>query len=228
MNVLDPEWQAMTNRLEARGGFANPEPAEVESPDERATSVLRKGNFSPRELGQSFSNFEIYDKEQQPVVDFMKSTASPWLLLLGPCGTGKDHLLSAWCRQTVIDSKFRTVLSGTVQSLFRTYRERAFGEYGNEEKAFNNLANVKILILRDVGTRLPTESERALLIDLCDHRYQHHKMLAMSGNLTPAEFAKFTDPRIADRYFEMAVPFKKQPFIVAEWPSYRRNANRPT
>lgn len=188
-------------------------------------AVLRYAGFTDREIHQTFDNFDCADDPRKAAVVATCQTFQKgrWLVLLGTFGAGKDHLASAVVRGLVDRGEHCKVISGTAQKLMREYRDMAFGgERHNERAAFEKLAHIGCLVIRDAGVKAMSESERGIWIEVLDYRYNEKKTTIITGNVAPDKFSEVLDQRITDRLFEIGHRHNGTPIVLCDWPSYRR------
>lgn len=197
-------------------------------------------------------NYEITTDSQQRVVDGLREyvadleanlSAGTNLFLLGPAGTGKDHLTMAVCHQCV--AAFRKVLwvNGTdLWALFRSFigdksstrRGRAceWMDYIHddafdarlgytERDVVNKLANVDVLAISDPvppGGPL-TDWQAGILFSIVDSRYAAKRPTFVTVNAASrADCDARMGASTVDRLIDGAWLLK------CNWPSYRRKA----
>lgn len=138
------------------------------------------------------------------------------LLLFGPSGTGKDHLLTALSRVAIAnDLSIRWVNGGT---LYRSMRE-GMGE--DEGGLVDRYIYPAILYLSDpippVGSLTPFQA--STLFAIIDARYRDKKPTWASLNIANGQEAESRlGSAIADRLRDGAISFN------CSWPSYRKGA----
>jgi DNA replication protein DnaC len=143
-------------------------------------------------------------------------SAGQGLLLFGPSGTGKDHLLTGLARVAVAKELSIKWINGS--TLYRTMRD-GMGE--DEEKLVNRYVYPKILYLSDpippVGSLTPFQA--STLFGIIDGRYQDKKATWATMNVGDGQEAsqRLGSP-IADRLRDGAVS------LHCSWPSYRKGA----
>jgi DNA replication protein DnaC len=137
-----------------------------------------------------FENFEILTPQMQSAINRLLRVASDPanrqnIILLGPPGSGKDHLLAScvyrriaavptsveWCSGPLLYSEMRSAIA-------------------NKQSESNILAkykNCEILVLSDVATQVLTDYQSELLYSIVDHRYNRER-----PNLA---FRKFCEPK---------------------------------
>lgn len=178
--------------------------------------------------GCTLDSFEITRPEvQRPIIDRLRSFASDMLprlragggiVLLGPCGTGKDHLMFALMRTAIIEYGFTVEWHDGLQlqdDVRYSIREQ------KEHELRQSLEKPQILAISDpippIGN--PSDWNVSFLRDVIDRRYRQCKSTWLTSNvlslkdLNPSLSVPLVD-RIGD---ESLVE-------VLQWPSHRKPA----
>jgi DNA replication protein DnaC len=120
-----------------------------------------------------------------------------WLLLMGSYGTGKTHLAAAIANEVVslgIETLFLTVpdlldwLRNSYGSSETTYEER-----------FEEIRNIRFLVLDDLGTQNTTPWAREKLYQIINHRYTHRLPTVLTTNLSLSQIDERVSSRLQDR-----------------------------
>ena len=180
----------------------------------------------------SFDNYEVSHPEQAAVVDDLKEyskavgdnvTASRGVVLFGPSGTGKDHLLLAMAR-IAIGVDILSVHWACGQELFGGARD-LIGGNGTERDFVKQYTRPTILILSDplpVSGAL-TDFQAGLISRIVDGRYRNGLPTWCSMNVkTRGEVEERMGVAIADRLRHDAVT------RYCSWPSYRTALTKET
>ena len=116
-----------------------------------------------------------------------------WLLLMGPYGCGKTHLAAA-IANFVIDLSVATIFL-TVPDLLDWLR----ASFGSSDESFETrleeIKNVRLLVLDDLGTQNATPWAEEKLYQIINHRYIHRLPTVVTTNLSLTEI----DGRISSR-----------------------------
>lgn len=181
-----------------------------------SAALLRMG---PRYAECSLENYRGEHPGQQEILERLRAydwLTRPNLLLFGPKGTGKDHLLAAMARRAVdLGVEWRNGLD-----LFGEWRDMV-GSETRERDAIASLIGADVLALSDP---LPpsgalSEWQQQMLARVVDGRYRRLAPTWATLNVVDrAEFDARLGPMIADRLRDGAVA------LFCNWPSYRRAA----
>ena len=123
--------------------------------------------------------------------------ANGWLLIMGGYGCGKTHLAAAIANEVVshhIDTLFLTVpdlldwLRFTYASTETTYEER-----------FDEIRNIRFLVLDDLGTQNTTAWAQEKLFQIINHRYIHQLPTVITTNLEMSQIDDRISSRLQDR-----------------------------
>lgn len=138
------------------------------------------------------------------------------LIITGPAGAGKTHLLCALARRQVCltlaeewpgDKFFAKMVSvsnliAKIKSTFRPDSELS------EEEMFADYANCAWLYLDDLGTQNATDWAYDLIYRLIDHRWNQILPIVVSSNFEVDELAEKVGERIVSRLLGMGSHIK--------------------
>jgi DNA replication protein DnaC len=138
------------------------------------------------------SRSSIPAKAQQSLRSLEWVTRSENLVMAGPSGTGKSHLLEA-LGHAAVDAQM-SVAWFSVEDLGAVVRRHRVDD--TVSKAFASLASVTLVVVDDIGL-LPISSDAAEgLYRLVDANYER-RSVALSSNLHPSGFDQLMDKTIA-------------------------------
>ena len=181
--------------------------------------------------GRTFANYRITNKSQEHVLNIACQYAKQFedrlaqgggLIFAGKPGTGKTHLAAA-IAQHVIQSG-RSVLFISVMRAIRTvkdcYRRQS---PKTEQQAIENFVAPDLLIFDEVGVQFGTETEKLILFEILNGRYEAVLPTILISNLTETELTQYIGVRIIDRLQEgggVSLSF--------DWNTYRKQAHLDT
>ncbi len=123
-----------------------------------------------------------------------------WLVLLGGYGCGKTHLAAA-IANFAIGMGVPTIFL-TVPDLLDWLRYAYDAADDNFESRFEEIRNIGLLVLDDLGTQNGTPWAQEKLYQVLNHRYVHHLPVVVTSNLALEEIdgriqSRLRDPEIA-------------------------------
>jgi DNA replication protein DnaC len=119
-----------------------------------------------------------------------------WLLLLGTYGVGKTHLAAAIANFTV--SLGVETLFLTVPDLLDWLRFSYGSEGANFEERFEEIRNIRLLVLDDLGTQNATPWAEEKLYQIFNHRYVNHLPTVITTNQALDEIEGRIQSRLRD------------------------------
>ncbi len=171
----------------------------------------------------SFESFESSTDAQRSVLTACREYAATadhrtphGLMLLGPVGTGKTHLLAAMARHMRLERAVWTRVT-TPRAIVRDLRSTwARGAERTEAAVLGELVEqVDVLMLDEAGVGFGSDSELLQLFEVIDGRYARGRPTVVASNLAVPELKVALGDRIFDRVREGAKA------LVMSWPSYR-------
>ena len=135
-------------------------------------------------------------------MDFINEDTPPILVLRGPRGTGKTHLMEAVGREMLArDKRVRYERVPTLLARMRSsFNSEEMGILEERNSQYSNTA--ELLMLDDLGAEKPSEWVREQLYRLIDERYGVNRPLIVSTNESYESLASNLDDRIASRLFD--------------------------
>jgi DNA replication protein DnaC len=184
----------------------------------------------PRYRAATLDNFERYDAQQSRVVEAVRQYAGNWpaeqaagngIVLFGPSGTGKDHLLIGLARMVIMAYGVRCVWCQGAD-LFARFRDGIDLER-SEAHEVADWAEPDVLILSDpICVGGASRFEASILVRIIDRRYRQLRPTWVSLNVArAAEAEEGMGQAVVDRLRHGSLN------LFCEWPSYRaRKARR--
>jgi len=175
----------------------------------------------------SFENYKATGKSTV-VLDKCKKYVQSWpdvggIIMLGGVGTGKTHLAVSICK----DLCAKGVVSHftTANKIIRSVRSSwgnnkpidGWGEVLTEEKIINRFVGYDLLVIDEIGTQYGSESERIIINEIINDRYEMDRQTVLIGNVSFAEAEKILGSRVIDRVKDNGE------ILFFEWDSFRRS-----
>ena len=120
-----------------------------------------------------------------------------WMLLTGSYGCGKTHLAAAIANEVV--SLGLETLFLTVPDLLDWLRYSFGSSETSYESRFEEIKNIRFLVLDDLGTQNATEWAREKLYQIINHRYTHKLPTVITTNIALHEIDERVSSRLQDR-----------------------------
>lgn len=139
------------------------------------------------------------------------------VLLCGPPGTGKDHLLCAMLKQAIADRHSVQWWNG--QELFRQFRDQIDSDR-SEGSLVSSFLHADVLAISDPVPPKGTTSDYAahMLYQIIDNRYRGMKSTWVTANMVGKQEAQEAlSAPIFDRLLDNAFT------LFCNWPSYRQS-----
>lgn len=164
-------------------------------------------NFDPRDLSLESEELKLI---QDAYREAMKFAAEPrdWLVLAGASGRGKTRLAAAignYCRQAGTNVVM-VVVSDLLDRLRASYGPDARGSF---DDIFDQVKNIPLLILDDLGSQSGTPWADEKLFQLVNYRYNARLPTVITTSLTAEQIksidarlnSRLTDPQVSSLFF---------------------------
>ncbi len=187
--------------------------------------ILGRSGIPERFAGRTFDTYIADDEKQIRVLRVCRMYAERFddrlangggLVMCGMPGTGKTHLACSIAHQIAEagrTSLFTSALSA-VRRVKQTY-QRDSSE--SESDALGRFFWPDLLIVDEVGVQFGSDTEKMILFEIINGRYERMQPTILISNLTEPELAQFIGDRALDRMREGGGVV-----LAFDWPSRRR------
>lgn len=204
---------------------------QAQAADNQRSEKLKR-MFAECQIGKRFQrcNFESYKsaneqsekikiKCQQYAENFTENFKLGYgLILSGKPGTGKNHLAAAICNAVMESGK--STLHTTVMKMIRriktTWRKDSEEQ---EQRAILSFCKPDLLVIDEVGVQFDSQTEKLLLTEIINERYERMLPTILISNLTIDQLKEALGDRIIDRFRDGGK------VLVFDWDSYRKSTH---
>lgn len=138
------------------------------------------------------------------------------IILCGNTGTGKTHLANAIALKVISEHK-KTALYITVGRALRQVKQTfSRDSKETEQHAIETFGKPDLLILDEVGVQYGSDTEKNILFEIINERYEAMKPTILISNLALDALKEYTGDRVLDRMKENGGKL-----IVFDWKSKR-------
>lgn len=188
--------------------------------------AIRFLNLPERLKSCTFDTFRPVNKAAKKNFELCKEFAANWekyggLILLGGVGTGKTHLSVAICQSLAKKGKYccYTTVSRIVRRIKNTWKGKQSKEWGDiesEESVISGYASQPLLVIDEVGVQYCSDTERIVISEIVNDRYNSLKPTIIIGNVTFSEVQEAIGKRAVDRICDNGQ------VLVFDWESHRK------
>ncbi|HAV1964261.1 TPA: ATP-binding protein [Enterobacter hormaechei subsp. xiangfangensis] len=214
------EWQAWQ---ETEGRKRS---GEIDKMNQRARSekIFGRAGIQALHRSCSFANYEVKGPEQRQADSMAKSYAQNFgggsfasFVFSGAPGTGKNHLAAAIGNHLL--GAGHSVLVVTIPDLMLRVRE-CYDDGQSESSLLNDLCNVDLLVLDEVGIQRGSSGEKVIINQVIDRRLSSMRPVGILTNLNHGELVNTLGARVMDR-----LQMDGGIWVNFDWESYRKNVS---
>lgn len=184
---------------------------------------MKRCGIPPRFSGKTFASFKADTSGKQTVLKFSNEYAAGFddnpgkcAVFIGTPGTGKTHLAVAIGLDLL--SRGKSVLFCTAIRAIRRIKDTwTKGATETESEAVSSLVWPDLLILDEVGVQFGSDTEKVLMFDVLNERYEQRKSTVILSNLSLEEVQGYLGERVFDRLREDGGQV-----MVFKWDSHRK------
>lgn len=195
----------------------------------RIEQLIGRSCIPMRFRERTFANFRAENDSQKRALQVSQAYAERFedrlahgggLVFCGKPGTGKTHLACAIANKVIQAGRaavFATVIQA-IRSVKETYRKDA---EETEQQAINALISPDLLILDEVGVQFGTETEKMIMFEILNGRYENMRPTIVLSNLAQSELGDYLGARVVDRLQEGGGVV-----VAFDWDSYRTRVHK--
>ena len=136
-------------------------------------------------------------------------------VFIGKPGTGKTHL-AVGIALSIMEDGFTALFTTAMRALRRVKETWSRDSEESERDAIAALVFPDLLVLDEVGIQFGSDTEKLILFDVLNERYEQRKPTLLLSNLTLSEVRDYLGERIFDRLRE-----DDGKVLVFDWGSHR-------
>ena len=141
------------------------------------------------------------------------------MIFYGNTGTGKTHLACA-IANSILKRDYTTVYIGLIDVINSVKRTYSTNSDKSEQEVIDSLSSPDLLILDEIGVQFNTDTEKLILFEIINNRYEAIKPTIIISNRTAAELGEFVGERVIDRMRENGGKL-----LNFDWQSHRKTRN---
>lgn len=183
--------------------------------------ILGRSGIRELYINCSFENYRVEHEGHKKAVIASKKYAEEFntnlasFIFSGKPGTGKNHLASAIGNYLILNGK--SVIIITVADLMSNLKGTFSGNSNmTEEKLLNNLSNVDLLMIDEIGMQIESRYEKVIINQIVDRRSSSKRSTGMLSNLDYKSLKFLLGERVIDR-----MKIGKSLWLTFNWNSYR-------
>lgn len=190
-----------------------------------AVRALKDISVGARYQGMGFNEYQAPNAAARKVATTCQRYAETFsdrlkncdnILMFGNPGTGKNMLSACICQSLV--GQGYSVLHTTALKLVRRIKESwGKGKDLTEQQAIDQFSKPDLLVIDEVGIQFGSDTEKILLFEVINERYENMRPTVVISNLTAAAVEEYLGSRVMDRFHE-----GKSAVLEFTWDSYRR------
>lgn len=198
--------------------------------ERRLNYLIGQSGIPERFKGRSFDNYRAETDKQQRALAIARAYAERFedrlkhgggLVFCGLPGTGKTHLATA-IGNHILREQGRAVLFATVMKALRSVKETWHKDSERKERdVLRILLEPDLLILDEVGVQFGSDTERMILFEIINSRYESMRPTILLSNLPEEELGAYIGVRTLDRMQEGGGAV-----VAFDWESYRARVHK--
>lgn len=176
--------------------------------ERRREARMRNCTIPERFLKKEFSDFKDFgDPRLAALRDACAAFAAnsalgASLVMCGNTGTGKTHLACCIAKYFILNRDKGAIYARAAQ-IIREVKDTYSKEALNREvEVIGRYSSPDLLIIDEVGVQFGTDTEKVILFDIINARYEKEKSTILISNLAEDKMQEFVGERVIDRIRE--------------------------
>lgn len=174
---------------------------------QRRTWLKNNSGIPPRFIGNTFENFIPHGAKAEVALNTLKSYAERFddhysvgrsLVLVGKTGTGKT-MLACIVAETAAIMHRKTCRYATAYKIVRDIKSTYSNKDKDEDTVIRGYVSPDLLVVDEVGVQFGTDTEKMLLFEVLNGRYEQIKPTIVVSNLSQEEMSGYVGDRVMDR-----------------------------
>ena len=195
---------------------------------ERWQRMLGLAGIPDRFKDRTLARYNAETVEQQKALSFVQQYVEGFgavmksgrgALFVGKPGTGKTHLAIGIALEVMGRWNGTALFTTAMRALRRVKGSWGGGTGESDSRAIEALVLPDLLILDEIGVQFGSDTEKMILFEVLNERYEQRKPSILLSNLTKDEVRDCLGERIFDRMREDGGRV-----VVFDWESYRGQA----
>jgi len=180
-----------------------------------------------RFINRTLDTFVADTDRKRHALEFAKAYAADFesisevgkgAIFIGKPGTGKTHL-SVGIALDVMSNGYTAIFLTVMRAMRRIKDSWAKGAEYSETEAIESMVFPDLLILDEVGVQFGSDTEKLLLFEVLNERYEQRKPTLLLSNLALEDVRLYLGERVFDRMREDGGEV-----VVFDWESHRGKA----
>ena len=174
----------------------------------------------------TFDNYLPSNKSAERNLKICKVYTEKWedrlkngggMVMVGLPGTGKNHLAVSIMKE-IIKTHQHYVLLTSVNKIIREYRSTwSKDTTKSESEVIAEFSSPELLVIDEVGVQYGSDSERLIIFEIINTRYEEMRPTILISNETREQLAEIVGERVIDRMKDGGGCE-----LVFDWESYRK------
>ncbi|EBZ4886735.1 AAA family ATPase [Salmonella enterica subsp. enterica serovar Bredeney] len=174
----------------------------------RVTELLDRAGIARRFEDCEFDNYQTVNQDAAKNLSACQGYVDNWercfdaglgLLMVGKCGTGKNHLAVAMTKNLIRNHLARVEITDVMRVMRAVKSTWRHNSETTEDSVLDHFASLDLLIIDEVGVQFGSASELAILQEIVNVRYESVLPTILISNLTFEQLKDSIGERIVDR-----------------------------